>query len=254
MCTQNLITRFFGMKESGPDPFGAPLVVIGEEAEGNPFRFSTKYADGESALVYFGRRYYAPTFGRFPNRDPIGEWGGIAVYVFVSNNPVNKRDRLGLVGQNDPPDSVISPMPCCDGVPFDEDVHCCCLNGEIGNGEGAKLVEKAEIESGVVTKQWPTSPIPGDPIHVWIEWDGGSADANAAGDGYVHSPAVGQQEPNTPTPVRLSPCQYNFSKLHGCLTTTASGMNNDYFGLCEAFVSHILSTCKERSRGCTVTD
>ena len=50
--SQNLITRFVGMNGYGPDPFGAPLVVIGEEAEGNPFRFSTKCRDGETALYY----------------------------------------------------------------------------------------------------------------------------------------------------------------------------------------------------------
>jgi len=93
--TQNLITRFFGMKGYGPDPFGGSLVVVGEEAEGNPFRFSTKYADGESGLVYYGYRFYSPSLGRWPNRDPLGEITGDTLLVFVFNAPPWIYDDLG---------------------------------------------------------------------------------------------------------------------------------------------------------------
>jgi len=96
VCTQNLITRFFGMNGFGPDPFGAPLVVVGEEAEGNPFRFSTKYSDGESGLLYYGYRYYSPQLGRWLSRDPIGERGGCNPYVACLNRPVGLFDARGL--------------------------------------------------------------------------------------------------------------------------------------------------------------
>jgi hypothetical protein len=42
-------------------------------ANANPFRFSTKYCDEETGLVYYGYRYYQPTTGRWLNRDPIGD-------------------------------------------------------------------------------------------------------------------------------------------------------------------------------------
>ena len=45
-------------------------------ADDNPFRFSTKYLDTESGLIYYGFRYYSPSLGRFLNRDPLGEEGG----------------------------------------------------------------------------------------------------------------------------------------------------------------------------------
>ena len=77
--------------------FGEPLRVGGTTiAEDNPFRYSTKYTDEESGLVYYGFRYYSPSLGRFLNRDPIGELGGSNLYAFVENDPVNGWDYLGL--------------------------------------------------------------------------------------------------------------------------------------------------------------
>lgn len=61
----------------------------------NPFRFSTKWTDGETGLVYYGRRYYSSSQGRFLGRDPIEEAGGLNLYRFCQNNSVNAWDRLG---------------------------------------------------------------------------------------------------------------------------------------------------------------
>jgi RHS repeat-associated protein len=41
----------------------------------NPLRFSTKFTDNEFGLLYYGHRYYNPSTGRWPNRDPLGEPG-----------------------------------------------------------------------------------------------------------------------------------------------------------------------------------
>jgi RHS repeat-associated protein len=61
-----------------------------------PYRFSTKYTDGETGLVYYGYRYYAPEMGRWLSRDPIAETGGVNLYGFVRNDAVNQWDKLGL--------------------------------------------------------------------------------------------------------------------------------------------------------------
>ena len=42
-----------------------------------------------------GQRYYSPTLGRFINRDPIGEDGGVNLYGFCGNDGVNNFDELG---------------------------------------------------------------------------------------------------------------------------------------------------------------
>jgi RHS repeat-associated protein len=61
-----------------------------------PFQSSTKRYDVGAGLNYYGYRFYAPAIGRWMNRDPLGEAGGINLYGFVSNNPVNWVDPWGL--------------------------------------------------------------------------------------------------------------------------------------------------------------
>ena len=41
-------------------------------------------------------RAYDPATGRWLSRDPIGESGGINLYGYVSNSPVNYMDSIGL--------------------------------------------------------------------------------------------------------------------------------------------------------------
>ena len=77
-------------------PFAEVLRASGPMAEANRFRFSTKYQDQESGLLYFGYRYYDPSTGRWKTRDPIGEDGGPNLYGFNENNPVDHFDMLGM--------------------------------------------------------------------------------------------------------------------------------------------------------------
>ncbi|MCZ7640943.1 MAG: hypothetical protein M5U12_35755 [Verrucomicrobia bacterium] len=64
-------------------PFGEPVRVTGALAAAQPFRFSTKWTDAETGLLYYGYRYYNPTTGRWVSRDPIGEQGGFNLSAFV---------------------------------------------------------------------------------------------------------------------------------------------------------------------------
>ena len=78
------------------DPFGQPIRVNEPEAGLNPVRFSSKYTDAETGLCYYGYRFYSPEFGRWLNRDPIEERGGLNLYGMVGNDAVNRFDYLGL--------------------------------------------------------------------------------------------------------------------------------------------------------------
>lgn len=82
------------------DAFGQLIRATGPAAELNPFRFSTKYHHDYFGLYYYGYRYYRPSMGRFLNRDPIEEQGGLNLYAFVGNDPVNRWDYLGLSEQS----------------------------------------------------------------------------------------------------------------------------------------------------------
>ncbi len=102
-------------------PFGELFRATGSMANANPFRFSTKYQDGESDLNYYGYRYYNASTGRWLSRDPLGEdevfftrlvdahrnWtesdlDGIVrsalgpCYAFINNDPVDSVDQNGL--------------------------------------------------------------------------------------------------------------------------------------------------------------
>ena len=59
---------------------------------------ATRTASGahETGLVYYGKRYYAPSNGRFLGRDPKLEAGGLNLYGFCLNNAVNLWDILGM--------------------------------------------------------------------------------------------------------------------------------------------------------------
>jgi RHS repeat-associated protein len=78
------------------DPYGNTIKAEGQAARENNIRFSTKEYDSSTGLYYYGYRYYDPTTGRWPSRDPIGERGGENLYAFVGNRPTNTFDILGL--------------------------------------------------------------------------------------------------------------------------------------------------------------
>jgi RHS repeat-associated protein len=60
-------------------------------------RFHGETRDGETGFYNYGYRYYDPTTGRWINRDPIAEKGGLNLYGFVGNRPVGMVDVLGMV-------------------------------------------------------------------------------------------------------------------------------------------------------------
>ena len=148
------------------DPYGNTIVATGPDggvlARANPFRFSTKHYDAElddrgtpaaEGLYYYGYRYYSPRLGRWLNRDPVNESGGVTViklyfrrqseaaqtspagsdvratslpsgaaggteraYGFCANAPVMRTDVLGL-------DEICGPG--CFYVPLDG--GCICI-------------------------------------------------------------------------------------------------------------------------------
>ncbi|WP_038167727.1 RHS repeat-associated core domain-containing protein, partial [Verrucomicrobium sp. BvORR106] len=93
LTTENGLRAFYEY-----DPFGKPLRVSEPEEDLNPFRFSAKYTDAETGLSYYGYRYYDAVRGRWINRDPIGEKGGVNLQGMLKNNTPNQWDILGLSG------------------------------------------------------------------------------------------------------------------------------------------------------------
>jgi RHS repeat-associated protein len=77
------------------DPFANVLDASGPLAGVNLYRYSSKEWHPDSGLVYYGFRHYDPTLQRWINQDPLGETGGINLFGFVRNNPINQVDPNG---------------------------------------------------------------------------------------------------------------------------------------------------------------
>jgi RHS repeat-associated protein len=78
------------------------------------YQFSTKRYDAGTGLSYYGYRFYAPVIERWLNRDPLGEAGGINLYGFVGNDPVNGADPWGRL-------SLWDLVPFPKEIPFASD-------------------------------------------------------------------------------------------------------------------------------------
>jgi len=78
------------------DPFGRTVVSTGPMKDAFSFWFSTKYHEPFWNLYYYGYRYYSPELGRWLSRDPVGEIGGLNLYAFVRNDPIDNVDPYGL--------------------------------------------------------------------------------------------------------------------------------------------------------------
>ncbi|MBN2452050.1 MAG: hypothetical protein JXR77_16810 [Lentisphaeria bacterium] len=92
------------------DPFGRPLVE--NEAVPNPFRFGG-YAGVPSfpcGLIHMGARDYLPELGRFLQPDPIGIGGGMNLYAYAGNQPLEYDDPTGFYTGN------LGAMPPVPGI------------------------------------------------------------------------------------------------------------------------------------------
>ncbi len=67
----------------------------GTMAKNNPFRFSSKYQDDETDLLYYGYRYYNVSTGSWISKDLIEELGGENLYAFLGNAGIIRWDLLG---------------------------------------------------------------------------------------------------------------------------------------------------------------
>ena len=147
---QNLYYMFddLGSVTAITDDTGTPVQTYIYDAYGNVtntqndpinnFAFVGRYGgfrDWDTGLTQFLHRWYDSRDGRWLSRDPIGVDGGINLYNYTENNPVNRVDVTGL-----------KPKVCCDihvsvdvslviGIGaiesiFDYD----CTDGQIGTG------------------------------------------------------------------------------------------------------------------------
>ena len=87
-------------------PFGALTISRGESAAANLWRFSSEYAEDDTATVYYNYRHYEPVMGRWMRRDPMAmHWEVLDadkvkdrsdLRLYLRNAPLSRVDSLGL--------------------------------------------------------------------------------------------------------------------------------------------------------------
>jgi len=72
----------------------------GAPTTGVPFKYTGRRLDALTGCYYYRARYYSPKDGRFLQVDPVGYQDDTNLYVYVSNNALNKADPSGLTGHS----------------------------------------------------------------------------------------------------------------------------------------------------------
>jgi RHS repeat-associated protein len=99
------------------DPWGRQTKVSGDtDAD---FGFDGYFAGTQSGLDLAWMRVYEPDLGKWLNRDPIGQRGGLNLYGFVGNNPLRWIDVWGWCPEDPTPTATPTPNtpPTPDPVP-----------------------------------------------------------------------------------------------------------------------------------------
>lgn len=120
----------------------------------NSYQYTGREWDKETGLYYYRGRTYDPMDGRFISKDPIGFKGGINLYSYVEQSPVNYTDPFGHTpGKGNvpplpsPPSSPSSPgsnnieypfpppsKDCkCSNPVFHQDVYWNCVYNNVFN-------------------------------------------------------------------------------------------------------------------------
>lgn len=107
-CIENLYSAAGGAQNSSSQvlgsllaeytysAYGDVLMKSGMLADKNHVTYSTRYSEGNTGLIYYTYRHYAPRLHKWINKDPIAEQGGINLYQILGNDTVGNLDNFGF--------------------------------------------------------------------------------------------------------------------------------------------------------------
>jgi RHS repeat-associated protein len=92
----NVVESYCYSAYGTPTLFDSSGQVLAQSAYGNPYGYTGRRRDPESALWYYRNRYYSDRLGRFLTRDPAGYVDGLDLYQYALGNPLAYTDPWGL--------------------------------------------------------------------------------------------------------------------------------------------------------------
>ncbi|MCL5773486.1 MAG: RHS repeat-associated core domain-containing protein [Firmicutes bacterium] len=117
----------------------------------NPYHYTGQQVDQSTGLYYLRNRYYDAQAGRFTTEDPIGFDGGLNLFTYCDNDPVNSIDPEGQQGAGT---IAIEAGGTAGGA----------IGGPVGAVIGAGIVFIAvEIYRYYKSNQGPTETYPANP-------------------------------------------------------------------------------------------
>jgi RHS repeat-associated protein len=131
------------------DEYGIPSA-----ANTGRFQYTGQIWLNELGLYHYKARIYSPTLGRFLQVDPVGYRGGVNLYGYVGNDPLNYTDHTGLgrvCVQVQDPGSLLSSQRCVD-VDGNRDGNT--RDNDLNSSELARI----RRSFGGFIRQWGASP------------------------------------------------------------------------------------------------
>lgn len=114
------------------DPYGRTTTVSGTILPTK--QYAGYFQHQTSGLSLTEYRAYNENTGKWLSRDPISENGGINLYQYVRDNPINLVDPSGLTSVHYVPSADIDPIPPSDSAPYDSNDYD--FVGKVRNGCG----------------------------------------------------------------------------------------------------------------------